>query len=118
MADYGGFLDDLAGRLSKRGFSITCDVGFSSTDKAAPGKYKVDIMAAKGELSFLKGNWARYIVLTTMDLPTPDVVIVFSKYSFVYALTSSRTFLPRFTPHRAVRIVVPVVVSHTLSEEM
>ena len=114
MGDYRQFLDDLAGTLSGRGFSITRNIG--------PGRYTVEILAAKGEPSTLKGNHAYFIVVTTMDLPSPESVTEFSQAAFGFSLANSRAYLPMFprgvTGRGIFTIVVPLVVSATFPDEM
>jgi hypothetical protein len=113
MVDYSQFLDALAGNLSRKGFSIT--------RSALPGRYPVEIMAAKGELSALKGNRAHYIVVTTMDLPSPESVTEFSQAAWAYSLANSRVYLPHFPvalTRGVYKVVVPVVVSQTFTDEM
>jgi hypothetical protein len=113
MVDYSQFLDGLAGNLSRKGFSITRSV--------SPGRYPVEIMAAKGELSALKGNRAHYIVVTTMDLPSPESVTEFSQAAWAYSLANSRVYLPNFPAgigRGVYKVVVPVVVSQTFTDEM
>jgi hypothetical protein len=113
MADYSQFLDGLASNLSRKGFSITRG--------ALPGRYPFEIMAAKGELSALKGNRAHYIVVTTMDLPSRESVTEFSEAAWAYSLANSRVYLPNFPAgigRGVYKVVVPVVVSQTFTEEM
>src|SRR3989442_14556558 len=113
MVDYGQFLDDLAGTLSRDGFSITRNIG--------PGKYIIEIMAAKGEMSALKGNRAHYIVVTTMDLPSPESVTEFSQAAWAYSLANSRVYLSSFPAgvgRGVYKVIVPVVVSQTFTDDM
>ena len=113
MVDCSQFLDGLAGNLSRKGFSIT--------RSALPGRYPVEIMAVKGELSALKGNRAHYIVVTIMDLPSAESVTEFSQAAWAYSLANSRVYLPDFPTalSRGVyKVVVPVVVSQTFTDEM
>jgi hypothetical protein len=113
MVDYSQFLDDLGKNLSSKGFSITRSV--------LTGRYPVEIMAAKGELSALKGNRAHYIVVTTMDLPSPETVTEFSQAAWAYSLANSRVYLPNFPAgigRGVYKVVVPVVVSQNFTDEM
>ena len=112
MVDYGEFLDGLAEALSKRGHSITRNIG--------PGRYVAEILAAKGELSASKGNFAHFIVVTTMDLPSPESVTEFSQAAWAFSLANSRKYLPDFPTKGRFnnRVIVPVTVSQAFSDEM
>ncbi len=112
MADYSQFLDGFSNALSEKGFSITRSIGH--------GRYNIEIMAAKGELSSLNGNWAHFIVVTTMDLPAPESVTEFSNAACAYSLANWRIYLPDFPTRGKFNNwdTVPVTVSQTFSDEM
>jgi hypothetical protein len=79
MGNYTDFLNGLAERLAKNGFSISRDVMSRPEYKAAP-QCNLELVAARTQLSILRNSWTHVILVTTSDSATQDIVGKFSNY--------------------------------------
>jgi len=119
MEDYGDFLNGLAGRLAKDGFTISRDI-------VADPRYRLEIVAAKTQLSILRNSWCHVISVTTSDSTSIDTLKQFSSYGWDFSLGNKPKFIQEnlgksLDPGqiRRVRMVaIPTIVSDGFGDDV
>ncbi len=119
MGNYTEFLNGLAERLAKNGFSASRDIMSRPEYKAAP-QYNLELVAARTQLSVLRNSWTHVILVTTSDSATQDIVGKFSNYGWIFS-ESNKARLVQASPNKIPRvrlIVIPVIVSEGFTDDV
>jgi len=82
MGSYGDFLNVLARRLAKDGFTISRDI-------IVDPQYRLEVVAARTQLSILRNSWCHTILVTTSDSTSIDTLKQFSFHGWNFSLANN-----------------------------
>ena len=119
MGSYGDFLNVLSGRLAKDGFTISRDV-------VVDPQFRLEVVAAKTQLSILRNSWCHAILVTTSDSTSIDTVKQFSSQGWNFSMANKPRFieenlgkaLPPGQIRRVRMVAIPTIVSDGFGDDV